>query len=89
MNLPNKTLSADEEYAIKYFRRKHNNNNVGNAGNQMTAQEFLAFSIDQMLADLVTKTADERAKDELLNAFRTASLANQATVRTTLGISDP
>lgn len=82
----NVTPTADQETALRFFRRKHNAAN----GTSLTAAQYgEQVAIQQKLDRLVEAMNEERATSELTTAFKAASPATQATVRTALGISNP
>lgn len=81
----NLVLSADQEKAVRYFRKKHN----AQHGTSFTANQYADFRLFDLFEGMVDPMNRERASEELTKAFLAATPAQQASVRSTLGIVDP
>ena len=79
------THTADQEAAIRYFRKKHN----AKHGTAFTNGAFADFKVADLFDHMVEQMNAERASDELLEAFKSATPTQKAAARTALGIQEP
>lgn len=79
------THTADQEAAIRYFRKKHN----AKHRTTFTNGTFADFKVADLFNRMVELMNEERASEELLEAFRLATPTQQAAARAALSISEP
>lgn len=79
------THTADQESAIRYFKKKYN----AKHGTTFTNGTFADFKVADLFDHMVEQMNAERASGELLEAFKSATPTQKAAARTALGIQEP
>lgn len=80
-----RTHPPEEETAIRYFRKKYNKDN----NSSLTANQYADMIAANTFGSLVASMNAERETAELTAAFKAASPAVKASVKTALGIIEP
>ena len=85
MNIPQTLLTADQETAVRYFRRQWNKT----ANVPLTAQDYLAMRVQEVLNAQVANWKQAAVSSDVPTAYKAATPAVQAQVDALLGITPP
>lgn len=77
--------TAEQETAIRYFKKKYNAAN----GTSLTNGAFADLQVLDIFNGLVSQMNADRSGMEILQAFQTATPTQQTAARTALGIQEP
>ena len=77
--------TPEQEAAIRYFKKKYS----AKHGTAFTNGAFADFKVADLFDHMVEQMNAERASDELLEAFKSATPTRQTAARTALGIQEP